>query len=74
MTPLEDGISVPGTVVHIFYALKMGEQYEGRYRQHFRDPDLRRHNMRHEELLVCDPGEWAAEVLRSCGIEQGQGI
>ena len=74
VTPLEDGISVPGTVVHIFYALKMGEQYEGRDRQHFRDPDLRRHNMRHEELLVCDPGEWAAEVLRSCGIEQGQGI
>ena len=30
VTPLEDGISVPGTTVHIFYALKMGEKYEAR--------------------------------------------
>ena len=38
VTPLKDGISVPGTAVHIFYAVKMGERYEARYRQHFKDP------------------------------------
>lgn len=67
ITPLDDGISVPGTQVHIFYAVKMGEEYEKRYRQHFHAPDIRRHDLQHEELLVRHPKEWAAEVRRSCG-------
>lgn len=70
ITPLEDKISVPGTAVHIFYAWKMGEQYEARYCQHFNKPDIRRHDMQHEELLVRDPEQWAAEVRRCCGMEQ----
>lgn len=68
VTPLEDGISVPGTTVHIFYAVKMGEQYLARYQQHFKNPDIRRHDMQHEELLVRRPEEWAAEVRRCCGL------
>ncbi len=64
LTPLEDGIFVPGTAVHIFYAVKMGERYEARYRQHFKDPDIRTHDMQHEELLVCHPQQWADEVRR----------
>lgn len=67
MTPLEEKIDVPGTTVHIFYALKMGEKYEARYHRHFKDPDIRRHDMQHEELLVRDPEQWAAEVRRCCG-------
>ena len=55
--------------MHVFYALKMGEQYEARYRQHFKNPDIRRHDRQHEELLVRDPEEWAAEVRRCCGME-----
>jgi hypothetical protein len=66
VTPLEDHIDVPGTTVHIFYAAKMGEEYEKRYRQHFKNPDIRRHDLQHEELLVCQPENWAAEVRRCC--------
>lgn len=69
VTPLEDGIFVPGTTVHIFYAVKMGKQYEARYRQHFKNPDIRRHDMQHEELLARYPEEWAAEVRRCCEVE-----
>lgn len=70
VTPLEDGISVPGTAVHIFYAVKMGKQYEARYRQHFKDPDIRTHDMQHEELLVCYPQQWADEVRLCCGMNK----
>lgn len=66
VTPLENGISVPGTTVHIFYAVKMGKQYETRYHQHFKTPDIRRHEMQHEELLVCHPQKWVDEVRRCC--------
>ena len=38
ITPLPDKIDVPGTEIHIFYALKMGEKYRARYEQHFADP------------------------------------
>lgn len=69
ITLLEEKIDVPGSRVHIFYALKMGEQYEARYRQHFKNPDIRRHEMQHEELLARDPEQWAAEVRRCCEIE-----
>lgn len=69
VTPLEEDIRVPGTRVHIFYALKMGERYEERYRRHFQDPDIRRHDMYHEELLVCHPERWAEEVRRCCQLE-----
>jgi pimeloyl-ACP methyl ester carboxylesterase len=69
VTPLEDHIDVPGTTIHIFYATKMGEKYEQRYRQHFKNPDIRRHDLQHEELLVCQPENWATEVRRCCGIE-----
>jgi hypothetical protein len=66
VTPLDDLIDVPGTTVHIFYATKMGDEYEKRYRRHFKNPDIRRHDLQHEELLVCQPANWAAEVRRCC--------
>ena len=66
VTPLGDTISVPGTAVHIFYAVKMDGQYEARYRRHFKDPDIRRHDMQHEELLACYPQRWADEVRHCC--------
>lgn len=70
VTPLEDGIFVSGTTIHCFYATKMGEKYLKRYQKHFREPDIRYHDMQHEELLVCYPREWAREIRRSCGIEK----
>lgn len=67
-TPLEDGIWVPGTTVHCFYAAKMGEQYLERYRKHFKDPVIHRHEGNHEELLFCYPEEWAEAVCRCCQV------
>lgn len=68
VTPLENGISVPGTSVHCFFAVKMGEKYPERYRQHFANPDIRRHELQHEELLMRYPKEWVQEVLDCCGM------
>lgn len=68
VTPLEKGISVSGTTVHCFYAVKMGERYEKWYRQHFKSPDIRRHELQHEEPLVRYPDKWVREVVSCCGI------
>ncbi|MCD7724230.1 MAG: alpha/beta hydrolase [Clostridiales bacterium] len=72
VTPLEDKISADGTVIHCFYATKMGEQYEARYRQHFADPDILHHDLQHEELLACYPQKWVCEVGSCCGILTGE--
>ena len=61
VTPLEDDIHVDGTTVHIIYALKMGEKYGRRYRQHFRDPDIHEFDMKHEVWLYDDL--WRQPVL-----------
>lgn len=62
ITPLPDGIDVPGTEIHIFYALKMGEKYRARYLQHFARPVIHELDLQHEELLVRFPDRWAALV------------
>ena len=62
VTPLPDKIDVPGTEIHIFYALKMGEKYRARYAQHFAHPIIHEQNLQHEELLACCPKQWAALV------------
>lgn len=67
VTPLEISIAVPGTQVHIFYAVKMGGKYEARYRKYFQNPDIHCHDMQHEELLARYPEKWAEEVRKCCG-------
>ena len=62
ITPLPDGLDVPGTEIHIFYALKMGEKYRARYLRHFAHPIIHEQDMQHEELLACHPEEWARLV------------
>lgn len=62
VTPLPEKIDVPGTEIHIFYALKMGEKYRARYERHFAHPVMHEQNLQHEELLACDPEQWAALV------------
>jgi hypothetical protein len=64
ITPLEDKIYVTGTKVHVFYATKMGKKYLSRYNRHFANPDIRYHDLQHEELLVCEPQKWADEVKK----------
>ena len=62
VTPLPDKIDMPGTEIHIFYALKMGEKYRARYEQHFARPIIHEQDMQHEELLACYPEQWARLV------------
>ena len=62
ITPLPDKLDVPGTQIHIFYALKMGEKYRKRYEQHFAQPVIHEQDMQHEELLACHPEAWAQLV------------
>ena len=62
ITPLPDKIQVPGTEIHIFYALKMGEKYRARYQRHFANPVIHEQDLQHEELLACYPEQWAALV------------
>lgn len=62
ITPLPQKIDVPGTEIHIFYATKMGEKYEERYREHFAEPVIHRQELEHEELLACYPEKWTALV------------
>ena len=58
-------IDVPGTTIHVFYATKMGRKYEKRYCTYFKNPDIRRHNMQHEELFCCHSAEWVEEVRKA---------
>ena len=67
VTPIENNIVVPGTTIHCFYAVKMGEEYLRRYRQHFQNPDIRRHELQHEELLIRYPERWTEEIRNCCG-------
>ena len=64
ITPLPDKLDVPGTSIHIFYALKMGEKYRARYLQHFARPVLHEQDLQHEELLACYPEQWTELVTR----------
>ena len=70
ITPLPDKIDVPGTEIHIFYALKMGEKYRARYQRHFANPVIHEQDLQHEELLACYPEQWAALVKQ---IAEGKG-
>ena len=65
VTKVQRGIDVPGTTIHVFYATKMGEKYEKRYCTYFKNPDIRRHNMQHEELFCCHSAEWVEEVRKA---------
>ena len=51
--------------IHVFYATKMGKKYEKRYCTYFKNPDIRRHNMQHEELFCCHSAEWVEEVRKA---------
>ena len=69
ITPLPDQINVPGTEIHIFYALKMGKKYRLRYLRHFDHPVIHEQDLRHEELLACYPEQWAALVKQIVMVE-----
>ena len=64
ITWLRDDIHVEHTRVHFIYAAKMGEKYLKRYKKYFRDPEIRKFNMQHEQWLF--GGEkYAVPVLKA---------
>lgn len=66
-TKVGEHIRVPGTTIHVFYALKMGEKYRQRYLKYFADPDICEYDLQHEELLL-DAERWVEAVAQVCGI------
>ena len=60
-------IQVPGTTVHVFYALKMGKKYRKRYLKYFVNPDICEYDLQHEELLL-DAKRWIEAVTHVCRI------
>ena len=48
---------------------KKGEKYEKRYLTYFKNPDIRRHDMQHEELFCSHVEKWVEGVRKSCGME-----
>lgn len=66
-TKVGEQIDVPGTVIHVFYAKKMGEKYRKRYEKYFVHPDIIEFDLRHEELLL-DADRWVSEVCKACGM------
>lgn len=69
VTEIQNGLEIPGSAIHVFYARKMGGKYLQRYRAHFPHADIRPQNMEHEELFVCHHDLWLREVLVCCGME-----
>ena len=65
VTKVQHEIDVPGTTIQVFYATKIGRKYEKRYCTYFKNPDIRRHNMQHEELFCCHSAEWVEEVRKA---------
>ncbi|MCR5545134.1 MAG: alpha/beta hydrolase [Lachnospiraceae bacterium] len=68
VTEVGDHIEVQGTTIHVFYATKMGKEYEKKYLKHFKKPDICRQNYEHEEFFFVHPKEWYGEVKRVCGL------
>ncbi|MCR5546373.1 MAG: alpha/beta hydrolase [Lachnospiraceae bacterium] len=68
ITEVGDNIEAQGTIIHIFYATKMGKEYEKKYMKHFKNPDICRQNYEHEEFFFLHPKEWYEEVKRVCGL------
>ena len=64
-TKVGEHIRVPGTTIHVFYALKMGEKYRERYLKYFDDPDICEYDLQHEELLL-DADRWVDAVVQAC--------
>lgn len=65
VTALPEKIDVPGTTIHVFYALKMGEKYRERYEKYFKKPDMIEVDLEHEELLILYPEKWIAKVIET---------
>ena len=72
VTPLATDIYQPGTTIHVIDALRMDPKgkYLRRYQQHFRNPDLMRFDMQHEEWLF--GSTWTDTILAA--IDERMGV
>ncbi|MBQ9316836.1 MAG: hypothetical protein IJ203_08445, partial [Atopobiaceae bacterium] len=73
VTKLADDIWQDGTTIHVIHALRMDPKgkYLKRYQRHFRNPDLMRFDMQHEEWLF--GSKWTATVLAAIDERMGGG-
>lgn len=62
VTKVQHNMDVSGTKIHVFYATKMGKKYEKRYHTYFKNSDIHRYDMQHEELFCCHGDKWVEEV------------
>ena len=42
----------------------------GVYERHFKAPDIRHHEMQHEQLLTCYPKAWVQEIVKCCEVTE----
>ena len=66
VTKVQHGIDVPGTTIHVFYAIKDGQK--NMKRDIVLISKIRisgEHNMQHEELFCCHSAEWVEEVRKA---------
>ena len=64
-TKVGEHIKADGTIIHVFYAKKMGEKYRDRYLKYFANPDICEYNLNHEELLF-DADRWTEAICEAC--------
>ena len=64
VTKVDDGIDIPGTVIHVFHSKEMGDKYLKRYYQHYAKPDIIPFDLGHEGWLG-DP-ELMIETFNRC--------
>ena len=62
-------VDAEGTQVHYLHAKKTGDQYLDRVRAIFRDPDVLEFDMKHEELLLRYPKDWAEKIAEILKVE-----
>ena len=66
---LKPPVDAEGTQVHYLHAKKTGDQYLDRVRAIFRDPDVLEFDMKHEELLLRYPKDWAEKIAEILKVE-----
>ena len=62
-TPLENGIDVEGTTVHILYTDKMSEKLLERYDKHFKNPIIHRYHAGHGDFVFLNGQEQKKMIL-----------
>lgn len=61
---LKGALETEGTQVHYLHPGKTGGEYLDRVKYYFKDPDIHEFDMKHEELLLRYPKDWAETMAK----------